>query len=70
MDLSPEELREMMSLSGPRPFRLIDVREEDEFAICRLDQANFTVSHATYAPRVPLDWVEDDGFSRLVLFLE
>lgn len=39
MEISPEELDEWMKKPGPRPFRLIDVREEDEFAICHLDQA-------------------------------
>ena len=39
MEISPEELHELMQRPGPRPFRLVDVREEDEFAICRLDWA-------------------------------
>ncbi len=39
MDISPEELDEWMKQPGARAFRLIDVREEDEFAICHLDQA-------------------------------
>lgn len=39
MDLSPEELHEWLSRQAPRGFRLVDVREEDEFAICRIDTA-------------------------------
>lgn len=39
MEITPEELHERMKRPGARPFRLIDVREEDEFAICHLDQA-------------------------------
>ncbi len=39
MEITPEELDEWMKQPGARPFRLIDVREEDEFAICHLDQA-------------------------------
>lgn len=39
MEISPEELNEWMKQSGARSFRLIDVREEDEFAICHLNQA-------------------------------
>ncbi len=39
MEITPEELDEWMRQPGVRPFRLIDVREEDEYAICNLDQA-------------------------------
>ena len=39
MDISPEELHELMQRPGPRAFRLIDVREEDEFRYCKLDWA-------------------------------
>lgn len=39
MEITPEELDQWMKQPGPRPFRLIDVREEDEFAICHLDQS-------------------------------
>lgn len=39
MEISPEELHEWMKPPGARTFRLVDVREEDEFAICHLDQA-------------------------------
>ncbi len=39
MEISPEELRDWMKQPGERLFRLIDVREEDEFAICHLDHA-------------------------------
>ena len=39
MDVTPEDLHELMQQPGPRPFRLIDVREEDEFSICKLDWA-------------------------------
>lgn len=38
-EVSPEDLRDLMSRPGPRDFRLIDVREEDEFQICRLEWA-------------------------------
>ena len=39
MEVSPEELAELIRRDGPREFRLIDCREEDEFNICRLDWA-------------------------------
>ena len=39
MEISPEELAVWMKQSGARQFRLIDVREQDEFNICHLDQA-------------------------------
>jgi adenylyltransferase/sulfurtransferase len=38
-DLNPEELHGLLQAKGPREFRLIDVREEDEFAICKLPEA-------------------------------
>lgn len=38
-DLNPEELHALMQADGPHKFRLIDVREEDEFAICKLPDA-------------------------------
>lgn len=38
-EVSPEDLRDLMARPGPREFRLIDVREEDEFQICRLEWA-------------------------------
>ena len=39
MDISPEELHELMQRPGPRTFRLVDVREESEFRYCKLDWA-------------------------------
>lgn len=39
MEVSVEELHSLMQQPGPRLYRLIDVREEDEFAICRLEWA-------------------------------
>ena len=39
MDLRPEELNDLLKAQSPRSFRLIDVREEDEFAICHLADA-------------------------------
>lgn len=38
-DLNPEELHALMQAEGPRSFRLIDVREQDEFDICKLPEA-------------------------------
>jgi len=38
-DLHSEELHELMELEAPRAFRLVDVREEDEYAICHLEGA-------------------------------
>lgn len=38
-DVNPEELQTLIQTEGPRAFRLIDVREEDEFAICHLQDA-------------------------------
>jgi rhodanese-related sulfurtransferase len=53
MDLSPEELREMMSRPGSKRFRLVDVREEDEFAICRIERAEL-IPLAQLAEQAPL----------------
>lgn len=41
MNISPEELDQLMKQdgAGPPSFRLIDVREEDEYAICHLEGA-------------------------------
>ncbi len=38
-EISPEALRAQMDEPGERTFRLIDVREQDEFDICKLEQA-------------------------------
>jgi adenylyltransferase/sulfurtransferase len=56
MELTVEELRELMILPGPRPFRLVDVREEDEFAICRLE----------WAELIPLGQLSEEAPRRLV----
>jgi adenylyltransferase/sulfurtransferase len=55
-EVSPEELHEFMSRPGPRKFRLIDVREEDEFQICRLE----------WAELIPLAQVPEQAPRRLV----
>jgi adenylyltransferase/sulfurtransferase len=39
MDLSPEELHALLQAKVPKSFRLIDVREDDEYAICHIDGA-------------------------------
>ena len=59
MEISPEELQELLVRPGPRPFRLIDVREEDEFAICRLDWAEL-IPLAQLAEQAPLRLVDKD----------
>ena len=59
MDLSPEELREMMLLPGPPRLRIVDVREEDEFAICRLDRAEL-IPLAHLAEQAPLRLMDKD----------
>jgi len=38
-EITPEELRALMDQPGDPSFRLIDVREQDEFDICKLDHA-------------------------------
>lgn len=59
MEVSPEELHEILSHPGPRRFRLIDVRKEDEFAICRLDWAEL-IPLAQIAEQAPLRLVDKD----------
>lgn len=59
MEVSPEELHELMSRPGPRRFRLIDVREEDEFAICRLEWAEL-IPLAQIAEQAPRRLVDKD----------
>jgi adenylyltransferase/sulfurtransferase len=39
MDLNAEELHALMEPGKPPSFRLVDVREEDEYAICHLEDA-------------------------------
>ena len=56
MEISVQELHELMIRPGPRPFRLVDVREEDEFAICRLE----------WAELIPLAQLTEQAPSRLV----
>jgi rhodanese-related sulfurtransferase len=56
MEVSPEELHELMQRPGPRDFRLIDVREEDEFGICRLE----------WAELIPLSKLTEQAPTRLV----
>jgi adenylyltransferase/sulfurtransferase len=55
-EVTPEELREFMNRPGPRDFRLIDVREEDEFQICRLE----------WAELIPLSRLPEQAPRRLV----
>ena len=55
-EVSPEELLELMQRPGPREFRLIDVREEDEFQICKLD----------WAELIPLQTLSAEAPRRLV----
>jgi adenylyltransferase/sulfurtransferase len=56
MDVSPEELHELLQRPGPRPFRLVDVREQDEFDICRLD----------WAELIPLSAISVEAPRRLI----
>lgn len=55
-EVTPEELRGLLNRPGPRDFRLIDVREEDEFQICRLD----------WAELIPLSQLPEQAPRRLV----
>jgi len=59
MEISPEDLHDLMQRPGPREFRLIDVREEDEFAICRLDWAEL-IPLATLPQEVTRRLVDKD----------
>ena len=56
MEVTPEELHELMQRPGPREFRLVDVREQDEFDICRLD----------WAELIPLSALPEEAPRRLV----
>ncbi len=58
-EVSPEELQELISRPGPRDFRLIDVREEDEFQICRLDWAEL-IPLAELTEQAPRRLVDKD----------
>ena len=59
MEVSTEELNELMKREGPRPFRLIDVREEEEFNICRLEWAEL-IPLAMLAQEVPKRLIDKD----------
>ena len=52
MDLNPEELHALMESSKPRSFRLVDVREEDEYAICHLDDSEL-IPLSSFAEEAP-----------------
>jgi adenylyltransferase/sulfurtransferase len=58
-DISPEELQQLMLLDGPRPFRLIDVREEDEFHICHLEWAEL-IPLSRFTEEAPVRLVDKD----------
>ncbi|MFZ4763704.1 MAG: rhodanese-like domain-containing protein [Roseimicrobium sp.] len=55
-EVTPEDLRDLMRQPGPRDFRLVDVREEDEFHICRLE----------WAELIPLARLGEEAPRRLV----
>lgn len=38
-EITPKELKELLSSLETKAFRLVDCREEDEFAICRIENA-------------------------------
>ena len=59
MEVSPEELQELMKRTGPRAFRLVDVREEDEFRICKLDWAEL-IPLAILAQEAPKRLIDKD----------
>lgn len=59
MEVSPEELHDLLKRPGPRDFRLIDVREQDEFDICRLDWAEL-IPLSQFAEQAPLRLVDKD----------
>ena len=52
----PEELHQLMQRKGPRAFRLIDCREESEFAICHLE----------WAELIPLASLQAEAEKRLI----
>ena len=56
MEVTPEELLELMQRKGPRGFRLIDCREEDEFNICKLE----------WAELIPLGRIANEASARLI----
>ncbi|WP_009962703.1 rhodanese-like domain-containing protein [Verrucomicrobium spinosum] len=58
-DISPEELDQLMKQDGPRPFRLIDVREEDEFHICKLESAEL-IPLSRFMESAPVRLVDKD----------
>ena len=59
MEVSPEELYDLMQREGPRAFRLIDVREEEEFRICKLDWAEL-IPLAMLAQEAPVRLIDKD----------
>jgi adenylyltransferase/sulfurtransferase len=59
MEVSPEELNDLMKREGPRPFRLVDVREEEEFNICRLEWAEL-IPLGKLAQEAPIRLIDKD----------
>lgn len=53
MEVSPRELHELLRSQGAEKLRLIDVREEDEFAICQIERAEL-IPLAQLAERAPI----------------
>lgn len=59
MEITPVELQELLFCPAPKAIRLIDVREEDEFAICRIDGAEL-IPLAQVAEQAPLRLLEKE----------
>lgn len=59
MEISPIELQELLLSPAPKAIRLIDVREEDEFAICQIDGAEL-MPLAQLAEQAPLRLMDKD----------
>ena len=56
MNVTPEELHELLQRPGPRPVRIVDVREPDEFDICKID----------WAELIPLSQLSVEAPKRLI----
>lgn len=58
LEITPQELHDVRSSDEPPPFRLVDCREEDEFAICRIDGAEL-VPLSRFAELAPTRLLDD-----------
>lgn len=59
LEITPHELARLRDSANPPDFRLVDCREEDEFALCRIDGAEL-VPLSRFAELAPAKLLASD----------